>query len=207
METSPATSERRLVKKIEYARHRNVSPSLVTRWIAAGRVVLEGKRIDLDASDRLLAGSLDPARGGAGTGSGGKPKRGAGKDTSATTAGAAGASDGSSPAAAVTPAASQSLIAHRAKREDFVARDAELRYLERAGALVPRESFERAVREGMGPITAAIDSLAPRIARQVVGLEDIRTIEAAIEAEVRAIRADLRKSLEALLSEPGQVRQ
>lgn len=198
-EIAPAGGSKTLVKKVEYARHRGVNPSLVTRWIKTGRLVMEGKRVVLEASDAKLAGSLDQTRGGRG-GSPLAAKKA--KGISPGEAGAAGPADAPAPAAA-----GPTLVEHRTRREDFAARDAELRYLERAGSLVSRADFERAVREGMGPIANAVDSLAPRIARAVAGLDDVRQIEAAIEAEVRAIRADLRKTLERLLSEPAQVRQ
>lgn len=199
---SPAGVGKTLVKKVEYARHRGVNPSLVTRWIKTGRLVMEGKRVVLEASDAKLAGSLDQTRGGRG----GSPlaAKKARSNTPREAVRGAPAGETGSPAPV---SASSTLVEHRTRREDFAARDAELRFLERAGSLVSRADFERAVREGMGPIANAVDSLAPRIARAVAGLEDVRQIEAAIEAEVRAIRADLRKTLERLLSEPAEVRQ
>lgn len=198
---APNAGQSRLVKKIDYARHRGVSPSLVTRWIRAGRLVMDGKRVDQDASDRALAGSLDQTRGGRG----GSPA--AAKDTSVRGGAMA------APAVNVTAGPQMpedkppSLIEHRARREDYAARDAELRYLERAGSLVSLEAFELAIRQGMGPIVVAVDSLAPRLAQVVVGLTELRAIEAAIEKEVETIRADLRRAFERLLSEPDKVRQ
>lgn len=202
-------TERRLLKKSEYAKHRGVSPAMVTHWLGAGRLVLDvsGKRVDVVASDAALAGSLDPSRGGKGGGPNAKriPR---GEAAAGGVQDAAPPADGPGPGRHTDPNSPTSRFTeHRATREGFVAKEAELRYLERAGALVSLDVYEAAIRAGMGPIVAAVDSLAPRIAQTVIGLTDPRAVEAAIEKEIETIRADLIRALSTLLSEPDKVRQ
>ena len=178
------------LRKSAYAAHRGVSPGMVTHWIKGGRLVLDGKLVNVEASDALLAESLDQTRGG----KGGKSERAA----------ATVETRGRPP----NPAApSNTFTRHRAVRESFAAKDAELKYLERAGELVTRADYDRAVADSMAPITTALDSLAPRIARRVVGQSDVRKIEAMVEEEVAAMRIDLAKAHRVLLSEPDKVRQ
>jgi hypothetical protein len=50
--------------KAEYAKYRNRHPSLVSRWIRTKRIAVVGDKIDVEQSDRLLAATLDQARGG-----------------------------------------------------------------------------------------------------------------------------------------------
>src|SRR5262245_9587699 len=55
------------MSKAEYARHRRVSPAMVTKLANNGRLVmLPDGTIDAKATDVLLAKVLDPARGGKG---------------------------------------------------------------------------------------------------------------------------------------------
>ena len=49
-----------LVTQAEYAAHRGVHKSTVSRWAKAGRLVLDGGQVDLERSDELL----DATRGG-----------------------------------------------------------------------------------------------------------------------------------------------
>ncbi len=175
-----------LLKKSAYAAHRGVSPGMVTHWIKGDRLVLVDGMVDVVKSDAALAATMDPARGGKG-----------GRSERATTA-------GKEPIASTPSAGFQQ---NRARREAANAGEAELRLLERARDLVLRRDYDRAVTDSTGPVTAALDSLAPRIARAVVGETDVRKIEAAIEAEIAAIRAEAVKGLKTLLSEPDQVRQ
>lgn len=55
-----------LVLKSEYARHRGVTPAQVTHWLNAGRIRIVDGKVDLGASDAMLAATLDPVRGGRG---------------------------------------------------------------------------------------------------------------------------------------------
>lgn len=56
----------RLMLKREYAAHRKVSPPMVSHWIKNGRIAIVDGKVDVEASDAMLAQSLDPARGGVG---------------------------------------------------------------------------------------------------------------------------------------------
>lgn len=204
----PATKQ--LLRKVDYAKHRGVNPSTVTRWIESGRLVLDGKRVDVVASDAMLAAVLDPARGGPG----GSPKNRKALNNPGAEKAAGGVVSEAPPATEKhegrprDPNSPTSRFQeHRSTREEFAAMDARLRYMERAGALVSLEAYEAAIRQAMAPIVAAIDSLAPQIAQAVVGLTEIRAVEAAIEKEVETIRANLRRQFETLLSEPDKVRQ
>lgn len=53
-----------LMTKSEYAEHRGVSRSMVSHWVEYQRIAIVGMKVDVEASDAMLAESLDPVRGG-----------------------------------------------------------------------------------------------------------------------------------------------
>ena len=52
------------MKKGEYAAYRNWTPAYITKLMKQGRIILDesGKRVDVEATDRLLAESSDPSK-------------------------------------------------------------------------------------------------------------------------------------------------
>lgn len=54
------SSDRVLLKKIEYAAHRGVTPQRVSQWVALGKLKVVNGKIDRDASDEFLDKTREP---------------------------------------------------------------------------------------------------------------------------------------------------
>lgn len=191
------------VKKGEYARLKGWrSASYVTKLIGRGLVKLtaDGKRVDVAASDALLAAAqandrqglrdyherarvaaeIDPRSSGAG-----EPAR----DLSAPReAEGAGRTGGAKDFDLFNQA--------RAKKEGELARLAELERREREGSLVSTDSVRTAAGRVGAVITAGLERIAPRIAAKVAAESDEMKCAQLIEDEVRAIREELAAEIE-----------
>lgn len=173
----------RLLRKSAYADHRGVSPGMVTHWLKGGRIVLDttGKLVDVERSDAALAASLHPTRGG---------KRGA---------------EVAPVGAAIAP--TNAYTAHRATREEFASKEAELDYLERIGTLVERGRYDKALADALQPIMAALDRLAPTLGPVLAGQTDARKVQNLIDDAVDEIRRDMAGTVRQMMGGPGTVTQ
>ncbi|MEO8755028.1 MAG: hypothetical protein ABI624_20380 [Casimicrobiaceae bacterium] len=169
-----------VLSKSAYARHRGVSAAMVSHWTKAGRLVLVDGKVDVAKSDAALAATLAPDRGG----KGGVP-----------------ASRGTEQPAPVTPTGA--FTEHRASRESFNAKEAELDYLERVGKLVERERYDRALTDALAPVMAALDRMAPTLGPLVTGETDARKVQNLIDDAVDGIRRDMESTIRAMLAGPG----
>ena len=53
-----------LVSQADYARRRGVSEAMITKYKDQGRLVMEDNLVDVEESDKRIAATMDPARGG-----------------------------------------------------------------------------------------------------------------------------------------------
>lgn len=197
-----------LMKKSAYAAHRGVGPSMVTFWIKSGRLVLDasGKFVDVARSDAALAVSTHPTRGG-------KPDRGTSVPRATEAVPAASnpppdASNGQEPAAAVAPVApTNRFTEHRATREEFASKEAELDYLERVGTLVDRKRYDKALEDALSPIMAALDRLAPTLGPRLAGEVDPRKVQNIIDDAVDEVRRDMASTIRQMIGGPAATRQ
>lgn len=178
--------DRRVVSKSEYARHRGVSPAMVTHWSKSARLVLVDGKVDLVATDALLAATLDPTRGG----KGGRPaaQREASK---------------AKPAAAdqvTTPAVITETPMSRATASDREA-SASLKMLRlgrEAGRLVDRKNFEATTEEVFAAVRDSLMGLPVKLATVLAAATDERRVmdilRDAIEKTLNE-RADLEDAL------------
>lgn len=186
-----------LLNKSAYAAHRGVGPSMVTHWLKTGRLVLDatGKLVDVARSDAALAASVHPTRGG-------KPDRGTAPASREPTGGAQlalGRPDVSVPTNRFTE--------HRATREEFASKEAELDYLERVGTLVERARYDKALSDAMQPIMAALDRLAPTLGPRIAGETDGRKVQNLIDDAVDEVRRDMATTIRQMIGGPDTVRQ
>jgi hypothetical protein len=202
------------MRKGEYARHRNVTPAMVSHWTNAGRIVVRPDGlVDVVASDARLAESLDPSRGG----KGGKPNRrppetAAPVGRAAVAAGDRGADSRRDPPLAGDDGAAPddafgSFQAARTVRERFAAKAAELAYRKAAGDVVERSDVVRAIVDNLAPAVAKLDTLGARIATRIAGEPDARKVQSLIDAEVAAVRQEVADMAAALAQPAGRGRQ
>ena len=171
--TTPAP---RLMAKKEYAGHRKVTPAMVSHWTKAGRIVIVDGRVDVAASDAMLAASLDPARGG----KGGKSKH---EPTAPEDLGFG---------------ESSSYTRVRTVTEQYRAKQAEINYRKAVGELVERARMETALANIIGTIRRGMQKLPDVLAARLAAEPDPRKARAMLVTEIEQMLADLSGAVEAL---------
>jgi hypothetical protein len=151
-----------------------VSPALVTRWTKAGRLVLVDGKVDRDASDALLARSLNPTHGG---------RRVAGGSVGATVAG--------------TPVVEE-IARHAAVDRDYAGRIRRLEYERRAGLLVPRKAVELAAQHAADSARKMLERLPDRLAPRLAAESDARRVRALLLEEIEALSREIASAAEAM---------
>lgn len=214
-----------VMRKGEYARHRAVSAAMVSHWINAGRIALTADGlVDVVTSDRMLAASNEPSRGGKSHGAPATSRAPRGRAASAI--GRAGSGSRRSPAPAGDAAgggsdddapdpvdfddglhAPNSFQAARAARERIAAKAAELAYRKAAGELVEASEVVRLIEDAVGPAMAALDTLALRVVGRIVPAGDgVAPAQRLVDEEVAAVREQVAEAVRALGDRLGRRR-
>lgn len=175
-------SDSTLMTGKEFAMHIGVSPAYVSKLKQAGRLVLEGRRIDAARSKKRIASTRDPARQDV-VERVAKKKNGTARP----------------PIDEGGAESEQSLnyATARARREHALAEAAELDLLARKGSLCDADEVERAVLALAAQVRAKFERLADRVAPEVAALTDETKVRAFILEEVDEL-------LEALADESGR---
>lgn len=181
--------ERRLVSKSDYARHRQVTPAMVTHWAKSARLVLVDGRVDLVATDALLAATLDPTRGGKG-----------GRPAAQRQAAPVGASARQEPEAPAAPPVVTETAMSRATAADREASTAlkVLRLEREAGRLVNREQYERTTETVFAGLRDAVMAIPGRIGTWLAAESDPRKCMDILKGELVAAlngRAEVEQAL------------
>jgi hypothetical protein len=157
---------------IEYAAHRGCSDSYIRRMRRTGKLVMhvDGKRIQVVASDALLDDITDPVRGG---------------DHSADTAAA--------PRASAVPLTNTSM--HEAMRRERMARAqlAELALAVEAKTLIRRADVERAVFTLARKTLNELMGMSARLRSKLAAESDPRAVGDLLDAEVIRFAAEMRR--------------
>ena len=154
----------------EFADHLGITPGYVSKLKKAGRLVLQGKRIVVDASKARIDATSDPAREYV-------------KEHNA----AERARKASDPA---TPAET-SYASARARRELALAEQAELDLRKRKGELCDVQEVERAFQALAVQVRTKFEALPDRTAPEVTALQDEARTHALLAEAVEDILADL----------------
>jgi hypothetical protein len=194
----------RFATQAEYARHRDVSRAMISKLHKQQRLVLVDGKVDVQASDAMLAQSLDPSRGGKG-GKSGRGDSGTPRQAGAT----ANDTPAASPLTGGPPAEAASVSYSRVRtfRESFVAKTAEVEYRKMIGELVEREAYARALTANMGAALQRLDSISARLGARVAGESDVRKCMDMIDDEVMAVRQEVADIARAMAQAPGGTRQ
>jgi len=183
--------------KSEYARHREVSPAMVTHWRKADRIVFTANgMIDVDASDALLAQTMDPARGGRGGKSDRQPL------PVATTQRQLEAPE----PPRQTPQPDQ-YTRVRTHREAFAAKTAEAVYRKMIGELVERTEYARGLAQNLGPALQRLDTISARLGSRIAAETDVRKVQDILDDDVVAIRQEIADYAQALIDGVPGTRQ
>lgn len=157
-----------LVKAAEFARKISVSEARVSQYKSAGRLVMAGRLVDVDASIARIA-ATDSRR----------------LDVQAMLAVAASV-ETRAPTGAVMAGDSS-----RVTREHYQAEMARLDYQERAGELVSAEAVRLAQFNKARRVRDALESMRVRLAAQLAAETDIRRVDALLAVAVRAICTEI----------------
>lgn len=98
---------------------------------------------------------------------------------------------GRKPASATTTDSYAVLAAARAKRESFRAELAELEYREATRTLLPADEVAAAWTERIGVAKSRFLALPARLAPELLGARDLRTIEAALRDAIISVLEEL----------------
>lgn len=179
------------VTRAEFSRRRGVSKAAVTGWAKDGRIKCAADgRVDVVASEKMLAEYVGGARGGA---------RRAGQVGVQPPADGLGGGMGS--------AQLGSLVQARTAVATIAARRAETEHQVRLGQLVERDRYAKAIEDGLAPILSALDSLPALIGPDVAAETDVRKVQNMLDDAIAKIRADMATTLQRLIAGPDVVNQ
>lgn len=169
--------KRRLVSMREYARHRGVTTEAVSKAVKTGRISLVGKKVDVLTADRDWAANTQPGQMAA------KKTRKAPSKPSKRTR---------QPPEAQPPAGDSSVnnyASARARREDYLARMAEVDFEERAGKLVDAAEMKAAWVKLITEAKTRLLSVPIKCKSRIPGLSalDVSIIESLIRDELEEL--------------------
>lgn len=192
----------------DFARLMGVNRSTVTRtWKQAGRLVMVGDLVDVEASRARILATADLARSdvaerhaaerGAVVGQGVETvKVGAGDTATAATAAATARPEAPPPTTPTTPTIDHignSYQAARAVKEKYAALSAKAEYERLIADLLPRQDVDQALDDLVATIRSGLENLPHRAAGQLVG-KDYDAIIALLKQEVVDMMSEMHKS-------------
>jgi hypothetical protein len=191
------SSARRLLTQAQYARHRGVTRAMVSKYGKSDRLVIVDGKVDVVASDALLAGSLDPARGG----------RGGKSDRQQVGRGAPSPAQAQQAPAQRSAPGPDTYSRVRTHREAFAAKTAEAEYRKMIGELVERDEYNRALTLNIGPTIQRLHAISARLGARVAAEIDVRKCVDMIDTEVESIIGEIADYAQALIDRSGKTRQ
>lgn len=174
-----------LVTQSEFARMEGKAKSYITQLKQAGRLVMEGNKVDVEASRAKIAGSADPNRDDV-------KKRWAEQRPQ--------------PAAANEPQSDKignSYQAARAVKEKFAAMSAKLDYERAIGKMVERTEVEAAVEDVTSIIRQALEQMPHRTAPELVG-KTLDQIRATLKQDIHAALSEMEREFSKRLVQIGE---
>jgi hypothetical protein len=173
----------------DYADARGWSAAYVTKLKKHGRLVLTPSgKVNVEASDRLIEATRDPARGG-------DRRPGVGQEQG----GEPGALQPAAPGAPRAGAGEFQSYKEAARRERIAkARIAELELAEKAGELVRKSEVAEAIFGLSRQAMEALDALPDRLASQLAAETDVTRVHALLAESARKIRVAMLGALPGL---------
>lgn len=172
------------LNRSDYARHANVSPAAVTRWVAKGMPV-HADRINPAEADAWRAANLDETHR--------RAKKDQGANVTLKTAAAAPTADIDLPDG--SPLAEIPEFAASQRRKEFHAANLkELEVQTRRKELLPRADVEAATDTAITTFRAEFEGFAGSLSARLVGLPAVE-MKVIIQDEVRRVLADITAAL------------
>jgi len=173
-----------LATQAEFARMEGKARSYITALKNAGRLVMEGDKVNVEASRARIAGTSDPNRDDV-------TQRWAEQRPQAAPA-------------ETTPAdkIGNSYQAARAVKEKFSAMTAKMEYERAIGKLVEKADVDAAVADVVTAFRQRLENLPYRIAPEIVG-KDLDAIRATLKQEVHGALAEMEREFSRRIDEVG----
>jgi phage terminase Nu1 subunit (DNA packaging protein) len=178
------------VKQIEFAALLGVSRSYITKLKADGRLIMDGDRVDVEASRARIADTADPHRDDVAS------RWAERRDRAATAAAIALPLDDEDdlpedpPATSALRSASSSYVDARARKEQAQADIAEMERDKTRGLLIERQAVEAAVEDVMTTVRQALEQQPHRLAPLLVG-QDLDAIRITLKQETARILGEM----------------
>lgn len=188
MDEEKKLGEGPFISQAELARFLGMHRGSVTRFKQAGRLVIKSGKVDLEASLRRLEETRDPNR----------------DDVAARHAATRGQipAPGSSGSSGDEGSGSsgETYQAARAKKERFLALQAELDYERAMGKLIDREAVVRSVADVVTTMRQALENRAHRLAPELVG-QDLDAIRSALRVDTVEALTELEREFSRQIAE------
>ncbi len=181
------------VKQIEFAALLGVSRSYITKLKADGRLIMDGDRVDVEASRARIADTADPHRDDVAS------RWAERRDRAATAAAIALPLDDEDdlpedpPATSALRSASSSYVDARARKEQAQADIAEMERDKTRGLLIERQAVEAAVEDVMTTVRQALEQQPHRLAPLLVG-QDLDAIRITLKQETANVLTEMVKT-------------
>lgn len=174
-----------LVTQVEFARMEGRAKSYITKLKQAGRLVMEGDKVNVEASRARIAATADPNR----------------DDVKQRWE-----EQRPQPAAASDPQTDKigsSYQAARAVKEKFAAMSAKLDYERAIGKMVERTEVEAAVEDVTSIIRQALEQMPHRTAPELVG-KTLDQIRATLKQDIHAALSEMEREFSKRLVQIGE---
>ncbi len=179
-----------LVTQAEFARLEGKARSYITALKKAGRLVMEGDKVNVEASRALIAGTADPNRDDV-------AKRWAEQRPQAAAVDAGNQANSADKIG-------NSYQAARAVKEKFAAMTAKLDYERAIGKMVEKTDVEAAIEDVVTTLRQAMEQLPHRTAPELVG-KDLDAIRATLKQEIHGALAEAEREFTKRLEMIGGV--
>lgn len=177
--------------KSEFARHINVKPGYVTQLNAAGRLVMEGDKINVEASIARIEATRDPSK--AGVAARHEQARAQKQPQEAPQAPHSAEIEGDASGSAYQRA--------KAVKEKYNALMAKAAYEREIKQLLPIDDVRQAVMDGDVLIRSRLESLPDMLAPQLAAETDEQRIRALLIEQIEQLLAELSGSFNKLITQ------
>lgn len=176
--------------KSEFARHINVKPGYVTQLHTAGRLVMEGDKVNVEASVARIEATRDPSKAGV---SARHEQARAQKQQNESL------SPGEDELDADDVLVGSPYQRAKAMREKYNAMAAKISYEKEIKQLLPVDDVRQAVMDGDVLIRSRLESLPDMLAPQLAAETDEQRVRAMLIEQVEQLLGDLSRSFQALV--------
>lgn len=179
-----------LMSQAEFARHIGKTPGYITQQKASGRIVMQGRMVNVEETIKLIAETSDPSKAGVADRHAQEREQ---KQTSQPISGPAGQVLDD-----ITGKAGSAYQQARAMKEKYAAMQAKIAYEKEVGILLVAHDVMLAVADGDAIIRNRLESLPDMLAPQLAAEMDEQKIRALLMDHIEHLLGELSQSFHKL---------